>query len=587
MSGENRVLLPGLGLPLVLDDAQKKKLFPTALDDPLTYLPLTALREFTMMRLMDLVTDKPDWDRKVNDPEIVAKWRAEALGASDKLDTSERMVDCCIAELRHKAKLLQEYCAVSVFTGDVVKSDTILPDSLRLALIEAVRPLEDVPPKLQDWHPRSDDTVLDLVHPSLYPLVYGRSRVLTHGRTTLDDSIERCGQGEVIPVPGPPKPQSSKTSRKSSRTPRRSAYEPYSDKFQWLPCEVDISDDGTKITSYINNLHPHHHKELYGLIEQVISAAIPLWNMTLSPTRGGYGRRIKYSYQGYESDPESEDSQQELRPEEDDGDDDYLDVYPVKRIKQPEPSEFFPDDSILHVNLREEYAKTGLQVIVKLANIVLTPEKPSYEGGAWHVEGQLNEHICATALYYYDNENVTGSHLAFRQRFNGDDALSINDPDGVPTHYDWLPGVFGCTNMDSTVQDVGQIETKQGRLLTFPNLLQHQVQPFKLADPTKPGHRKLLALFLVDPNVKIISTANVPCQRIDWWKDAIHNGPEEVHQVKIPVELQEQILADVEGFPLSMEEAKKLRLQLMDERSIFTEKQDNVFHSGAFSLCEH
>lgn len=30
-----------------------------------------------------------------------------------------------------------------------------------------------------------------------------------------------------------------------------------------------------------------------------------------------------------------------------------------------------------------------LQVIVKLANIELTPEKPEYEGGAWHVEGQM------------------------------------------------------------------------------------------------------------------------------------------------------------------------------------------------------
>ena len=29
----------------------------------------------------------------------------------------------------------------------------------------------------------------------------------------------------------------------------------------------------------------------------------------------------------------------------------------------------------------------GLQVIVKLANIHLTPEKPNYDGGSWHIEG--------------------------------------------------------------------------------------------------------------------------------------------------------------------------------------------------------
>ncbi len=173
---------------------------------------------------------------QVSDPEIAAKWRAEALSTSDKFDISERMFDYCLAELRHKAGLLQEYNAISVYTGDVVKSDTIVPDPLRLALIEAVKPLQDVPPKFQDWHPRSDDKVLDLVHPSLFPLIYGRSRVLTQGKTNLDNFIEKCGEGEVIPVP----PESE------SRNTSRSVYKPYSDKFQWLPCEVDISNGRTK-----------------------------------------------------------------------------------------------------------------------------------------------------------------------------------------------------------------------------------------------------------------------------------------------------------------------------------------------------
>lgn len=41
------------------------------------------------------------------------------------------------------------------------------------------------------------------------------------------------------------------------------------------------------------------------------------------------------------------------------------------------------------VNLRKEFGR--VQIIVKLANIHLTPEKPTYEGGSWHVEGQANE----------------------------------------------------------------------------------------------------------------------------------------------------------------------------------------------------
>jgi hypothetical protein len=37
------------------------------------------VREFAMLSVMETLTDKPDWYRKVFDEEIVAKWRKEAL----------------------------------------------------------------------------------------------------------------------------------------------------------------------------------------------------------------------------------------------------------------------------------------------------------------------------------------------------------------------------------------------------------------------------------------------------------------------------------------------------------------------------
>lgn len=60
-------------------------------------------------------------------------------------------------------------------------------------------------------------------------------------------------------------------------------------------------------------------------------------------------------------------------------------------IQRPEPGEFAPRviKAKCQVNLREDFAQNGLQVIVKLANIELTPEKPEYDGGSWHIEGQL------------------------------------------------------------------------------------------------------------------------------------------------------------------------------------------------------
>lgn len=140
-------------------------------------------------------------------------------------------------------------------------------------------------------------------------------------------------------------------------------------------------------------------------------------------------------------------------------------------------------------------------------------------------------------------------------------------------HYSWLSAVFGVENNGTAVQNIGQVETRQGRLLTFPNILQHQVQPFRLVDPNKPGHRKIIALFLVDPNIRVISTANVPPQRADW------RGEE--------VQRQEQALDKADDFPLTMEEAKGLRLELMAERSAFVELQNEMFTAEQFSLCEH
>jgi hypothetical protein len=62
----------------------------------------------------------------------------------------------------------------------------------------------------------------------------------------------------------------------------------------------------------------------------------------------------------------------------------------TRRVVKPEPREFeAPQEDTKNVDLKTEFARRGIQVIVKLANIHLTPEKPEYGGGTWHGEGQL------------------------------------------------------------------------------------------------------------------------------------------------------------------------------------------------------
>lgn len=72
------------------------------------------------------------------------------------------------------------------------------------------------------------------------------------------------------------------------------------------------------------------------------------------------------------------------------------------------------DHDYYSLRIQDDFRDEGLQVIIKLSSIELTPEKPKYKGGNWHIEGMLNEHIAATALYYYDVDNVTESRISFR-----------------------------------------------------------------------------------------------------------------------------------------------------------------------------
>ena len=106
--------------------------------------------------------------------------------------------------------------------------------------MEAVAPLEDVPGSRKDWHPDSDGKVLDLVHPSLYPVVYGRSMVLRDNSVGVEDCIQKkCGLGEVIPAPAQPKEEDHRGWRRDPSTANL-----YSVNFQWLSCEVKFAQDG-------------------------------------------------------------------------------------------------------------------------------------------------------------------------------------------------------------------------------------------------------------------------------------------------------------------------------------------------------
>lgn len=149
---------------------------------------------------------------------------------------------------------------------------------------------------------------------------------------------------------------------------------------------------------------------------------------------------------------------------------------------------------------------------------------------------------------------------------------------------------YGLDRDEPLLQTLGAVATKAGRCIAFPNTYQHQVQPFSLADRSRPGHRKILALFLVDPSLEHPrpSTTVVPAQQCEWMYAAVHTvaASPDSRLSRLPVELLDAIVDEVEGL-MDRAEAEALRLELMDERSAMVEQNTEHVFAVPFNMCEH
>ncbi|MER6216671.1 DUF4246 domain-containing protein [Streptomyces sp. NPDC001674] len=484
------------------------------------YATPRTLRELQMMQCSAHLRAKPAWFDKMNDAGIVAKWTQEASAQG----LTEAQVRYILAELRHYAAQRDARTGIEVSAVDGVwQSDALVDEQLRSRLREAVRVLEEVPEAERDWHPGSDGQVLDLVHPSLFCLV-----------------------------------------REVSGGPERAWHNPanhyakyeFSERFQWLPTDVDVSEDGAvAFRSYVNNLHPVTHQALASVLPDVFARLRPLFENVLTDLRHPRPLRIEADpYGWYDSEPEypsrsSYSDDAAYTEARDAWEEKYETWWEDRRPVVPDAPAFTPPalpDASARVDLRGR----SLQVIVKLATVHLTPEKPEYAGGSWHVEGMLNERIVSTGIYYWDSENITESRLGFR--------AALDDPNYEQNDDAGMREVYGLENEDALNQVLGSVPTPAGRCLAFPNVLQHRVDAFHLADPTRPGHRKILAFFLVDPSERIVSTSDVPPQQP--WSDTS---------------------------TMTLEQAKAFREELMRERKFFVDEHNEQLYEREFSLCEH
>ncbi|KAF4167591.1 hypothetical protein CNMCM6936_004855 [Aspergillus lentulus] len=239
---------------------------------------LTA-KELAMLDLINTITERPNWHLRIFQQEEIALWREDALSSSSLIKGPTW--SWCLKELQDKAREFEKRGHMLVFnTGSgVCKSDTAISPTTQAQLRDAVDFLtKDVAERIQHHNARKSP-VLNLVDPSLFPLVYGRTKVLTGGQSCGVDQASwssRLQDGQTAPE-RPPFAQEG-------------AWEYlrldciWSNRFQWLPSEVEFTgppgSTDVRIASYINNLHPTN-RNMYSAIEAVLASSIKQWNEIL------------------------------------------------------------------------------------------------------------------------------------------------------------------------------------------------------------------------------------------------------------------------------------------------------------------
>ncbi|KAH9914463.1 uncharacterized protein B0H18DRAFT_959787 [Fomitopsis serialis] len=443
---------------------------PTEKDTPRT------LAELRMCALSAAIRQKPEWWVKFRDENVQTKWTEEIKEQQKdmhrSLQLTDNMIHYILGELDAYAALRDPETGIEPGPYERIwQSDQLIPASLKASLVSAVAPLESVPDSEKDWHPGSDGRVLDLVHPSLYPVVYGR---------TTTRGFEETLQPRATDV----------------------AAMFRSERFQWLPSDSTL------------RRMAQNHKALTEVIPKVMEKAVPMFEWILSDLARETQLPTRLDLKGYEPNmdrdtrlrfiAEHDRLQAEDRKVWEAGRDklwdDEWDVFLATRSSEDEEWEEPPYPEFKEVNYLQRFFNEW------------------QDAQAEHLWPDASRATMSTSRAIMNNVTTTAC------------------------------AIYTTYRDEICVQTVGQVTTKQDRCIAFPNIYQHLVSPFRLVDPTKPGHRKISSSSLSTRTSPSISD-DVESTNL-WWR--------------LPFELQEMVWERLDL--LTEEQAKQYREELMKER---------------------
>jgi hypothetical protein len=511
--------------------------------------------EKQMKSLSSIIRAYPNWFMHLNNLEFISSWKQKGK----EMGLDEETITFVFEELNYYKERICGTLEVSAVDG-VWQADQLIDENLKITFLKNLGQLEV--DSRNNKNPDLDIHHVELVDPSLFMFNPYVSRVVNED---LRPTLSFLGKGKV-----------------EQHAIEREMWDGLGKSLavhQWLPAEFILDAKGrVKIDSYINNLHPIKHRELYKSIGKIFEKFVPLFEKMLTdlvnprPPRTSLIRDedlIKRVWTSDEEDTydvfdeesrEQEESENEEWISDDDeesgeDDDDSSEELIPRFISPSEPIEIIT------------LSGYRLQVIVQLINYELFPSHPVYKWDNTRVEGLMNENIVATGIYPYSSENVQEPTVQFSQtlcdKYNNinDDTREFLSTLGVDDFYE---------------VDLGKVSLKQDRCFAYPNHIIREWAPLELQDQTKPGYFKFIKFFLVDPALRIVSTANVPPQQEEWFM-------EELKQIPFFQQLPRDIFALIKNnleWPMSFAQARKYRKErLQIER--------NAVEDICLQNCEH
>jgi hypothetical protein len=207
-----------------------------------------------------------------------------------------------------------------------------------------------------------------------------------------------------------------------------------------------------------------------------------------------------------------------------------------------------------------------------------------------------------------DTENKEVEPEVNESRSSEDDDYDHGDPEQVPTgfvrpkyglsgddvHSGSLWNVGWKTETMPNHVDLGIIATPPGRALVFKNSNQHRVGIMCNSSTDESAFRKVLVFWLVDPDKRIASTADIPMQQ---WNTISTQLAHTLYRQWRPLGSASalrkgivRLILDFAKWGFTQEEALQHRLKLMEERKFSRHAVGSKFEKlieRRYSFCEH